>query len=245
MILEVEKLTVVYQGQAIGLKDMDLSMDAGEVVAVLGLNGAGKTSLLRGIAGFVGRDGGRVAHGTVKFDGRPIHNLPPYRIARLGIALVPERDKVFAELTVLEQLSLAAGIVGRQRYLAALEHVLELFPNLKLHLKRPAGYLSGGERQMLAIAAALCAGSRLLLIDELSQGLAPGLIKAVVEQIRRINAEGITVLLVEQNPRVAASLASRMFMLDGGRIVASGPTDELMRDPALVRAYLGVAAANQ
>jgi len=239
-MLTIEHLKVMY-GEAVGLQDFSLSLARGGSIAVIGPNGAGKTSLLRAIAGFLNRKSGMIAQGNISVDGESIAGLSPYRIARRGIVLVPERDKVFTSLTVKEQLGLAQGIVGKAVYQREFDRSLTIFPNLKKHLNRPAGYLSGGERQMLSLASALCTGPKLLLIDELSQGLAPAITESLVEQIRQINGEGMTVLIVEQNVSAAAAMAKEIFVLDAGCIVTSGPSEKVVGDGSLTRTYLGIA----
>lgn len=240
-MLSVEGLTVTY-GEAVGLRDLTVSVEPGESVAIIGPNGAGKSSLLRSVAGWLRRDSGRIRSGAIRFQGRDITKASPHHISRLGIAFVPERDKVFTTLTVAEQLSLCAAIRGRARYQAALERSLDLFPRLDRLMRAPAGQLSGGERQMVSIACALCAEPELLMIDELSQGLAPAIVDTLGERLEVINRSGVAVLLVEQSVSVAVALAKRVYVLEAGRLVASDTAENLLANPLVARSYLGQVA---
>ncbi len=239
--LQVRELTVVYHHVATGVNGVSLTVGPGEMAAIVGPNGAGKTSTLRGIAGFLPRESGAVKSGEVRLDGRRVNGLPVARMARLGVAMVPERDKVFTELTVAENLRLAGRRLSKGEFRTSMEQVLAVFPLVEQHLERLAGYLSGGERQMVALASALMGRPRLLLVDELSQGLSPGVVASLADSLRQINAGGLTVLVVEQNPALAAELAERLYILDGGRLVAAGTAEELRHQGEIARTYLGVA----
>ena len=240
-LLSVEKLEVVYHRAITAVQGVSLSARGGQIVALLGTNGAGKTTTLRAISGFLGLDDARVSDGAITFDGRRIENRPPNAVTRLGIALVPEREKVFPNLTVAENLaavvSHTAGAAGRHR-LEAL--VFQYFPKLADLSSREAGLLSGGERQMLAIAGALVCGPKLLLIDELSLGLAPVAVEDLMRRIVEIRNElGITILLVEQNAAVALEIADYGYVLENGRVVLDGDGARLRNHPDIQEFYLG------
>lgn len=236
-LLEVENLTVTYYGRITGVHDVSLSVEEGEIVGIIGPNGAGKTSTLRAIAGFLRREPAAIAKGSVRFDGERLNRFQPHQIAARGISFVPERDKIFAELTPEEHFRLCARGRPRRELDEDAELVDETFPGLASHLKRPAGLLSGGQRQMLAFAAALIEKPRLLLIDEFSQGLAPIVIRSLTESLKSIHQQGLTVLFVEQNAHIALELASRLYIFDGGTIVDSGPAAEMA--DIVTHTYLG------
>lgn len=230
--LELEQVTVFY-GRTRALQEVSIQVGPGEVVALLGSNGAGKSTTLRVISGLVAPTGGRV-----RFKGQDLAGLDPTAIVRLGIAHCPEGRKVFPEMTVLENLELGAYTrSGSSR--EDLERVWTLFPVLRERSRQMAGSLSGGEQQMLAIGRALMSRPSLLLLDEPTMGLAPAVVREVARAIRSLNASGTTVLLVEQNVHVALRIAHRGYVLENGRVVASGPAEELARDERVGRAYLG------
>ncbi|SDS50440.1 ABC transporter ATP-binding protein [Bradyrhizobium canariense] len=234
-MLEIAGLSSGYGGPAV-LKDVSLHVGAGEIVTVVGANGAGKTTLLNAVAGLL-----RPSGGTVRLDGAAIGGRPAERIVRAGLSLVPEGRQVVAPLSVEENL--LVGAYGRKRgdVKETLAAVYNRFPRLKERRRQPAGLLSGGEQQMLAIGRALMAGPRVLLLDEPSMGLAPLIVSEIFTLLRELNQQGLTMLLVEQNARKALALAKRGYVLDGGRIVLEGPAEELAKSPAIVDAYLGVA----
>jgi branched-chain amino acid transport system ATP-binding protein len=240
-LLSVEKLEVVYHRAITAVQGVSLSARSGQIVALLGTNGAGKTTTLRAISGFLGLDDARVSDGAIIFDGRRIENRPPNAVTRLGIALVPEREKVFPNLTVAENL---AAVVSH-RVNAAERHRLETlvfqyFPKLADLNSREAGLLSGGERQMLAIAGGLVCAPQLLLIDELSLGLAPVVVEDLMRRIVEIRSElGITILLVEQNAAVALEIADYGYVLENGRVVLDGDGARLRNHPDIQEFYLG------
>jgi branched-chain amino acid transport system ATP-binding protein len=238
-LLKVEKLEVVYHRVITAVQGVSLEVPRGGLVALLGNNGAGKTTTLRAISGFIGLDDARVTEGSIAYDGSRIENQPPHRVARRGIALVPERSKVFENLSVEENLQAAVpGTRGRFER----ERVYEFFPALAQLRRREAGYLSGGERQMLAIGSALCCNPQLLLVDELSQGLAPLLVEELMRRLQAIRREaGITILLVEQNAQIALEAADYGYVMENGRIVLDGMPQKLMSHQDIREFYLGAA----
>ncbi|WP_213737085.1 ABC transporter ATP-binding protein [Bradyrhizobium sp. dw_411] len=235
-MLEVVGLSSGYGGPAV-LKDVSLHVGAGEIVTVIGTNGAGKTTLLNTLAGLL-----RPLGGVVRLDGEPISGRPTEKIVRAGLSLVPEGRQVIAPLSVEENLRV--GAYGRKGGGSAdtLAAIYDRFPRLKERRRQPAGLLSGGEQQMLAIGRALMAGPRVLLLDEPSMGLAPLIVSEIFALLDELNKQGLTVLLVEQNARKALALAKRGYVLEGGRIVLEGPAEQLARSPAIVEAYLGASA---
>jgi branched-chain amino acid transport system ATP-binding protein len=239
-ILRVHDVDVVY-GEAIHvLRGVSLEVPDGSIVAVLGANGAGKTSLLRACSGLLGVHRGSVTSGTIELDGVHIEHRRPAAIVRRGLAQVMEGRRIFAELTVEENLR-AGAFTRRDRagVRATFDHVLELFPVLRSRRRNQAGYLSGGEQQMLAIARTLMAAPRLLLLDEPSLGLAPMIVDRIREIIATINRTGTSVLLVEQNAAMALSIADHAYVLETGRVARAAPAAELLHDPDIGRLYLG------
>jgi branched-chain amino acid transport system ATP-binding protein len=233
MLLEVKNLSVFY-GAINAIDDVSFAVPQGAIVAVIGANGAGKTTILSAISGLQ-----KVAKGQIIFKGEPIDKLPPHRIVKRGVVQVPEGRGIFNYLTVMENLEIAAASGKAKAKQADYNHVFALFPRLKERIKQLAGTLSGGEQQMLALGRALLAKGDLLLLDEPSMGLAPTLVKNVFEIITRINKEGTTILLVEQNAYKAMSIAHEAYVLENGRIVLSGPASELKNNPRVKEAYLG------
>ena len=234
-LLEVRELEVDYDG-AEALRGISLDVRDGEIVSLVGANGAGKTTLLATIAGLK-----RPRRGSVKFKGVDIAGFSAERVARLGVALVPEGRRLFARLPVWRNLLLGAYLkrdrAWRQRGQA---QVFELFPGLRERRLQPAGTLSGGEQQMLAIGRALMSGPELLLLDEPSLGIAPLLIERIFAALEEINRRGITLLLVEQRVQQALKLAARGYVLQTGRVVLSGSSRELLESDEVRRAYLGL-----
>ncbi len=227
-LLEIRQLSVSY-GPVPAVKRLDLTVREGEIVALIGANGAGKTSTLRCISGIVKPKGGQI-----RYAGREIAGLEPHRIVQAGIAHVPEGRGIFSELTVLENLEMGAYTRrDRAGIRADCEEMFRLFPRLAERKRQLAGTMSGGEQQMLAIARALMARPRLLLLDEPSMGLAPLLVQEIYRAIRQINQSGVSVLLVEQNTRMALTLADRGYVMDNGEVVLEGPASALADHPAL------------
>jgi branched-chain amino acid transport system ATP-binding protein len=234
-MLEVRDLHVAY-GAAPALWGVTLRVAEGELLCVVGPNGAGKTTLINAIAGIL-----RARSGVISMAGAELQALPPHRYCAAGIAVVPEGRRLFTKMTVLENLELGSYLpAAKARRRESLEQALELFPMLTEKLASPAGELSGGQQQMVAIARALMARPRLLLLDEPSLGLSPLIVEDMFGAIRRINAEGMSVLLVEQNVAMAMQVSTRAYVLEEGRIVAEGEPDELLARPEIQRAYLGL-----
>jgi branched-chain amino acid transport system ATP-binding protein len=233
-LLAVENLSVYY-GSIQALRGISLRVEAGEVVTLIGGNGAGKSTTLRTISGLLSPK-----HGSIQFDGRSIQGLPPHRIVQSGLVQVPEGREIFANLTVDENLQIASytrkdrAAIRRDR-----DRALDLFPRVRERLRQLAGTLSGGEQQMLAIARALVAQPKLLMLDEPSLGLAPQVVRSIFQVIREINREGTTILLVEQNANMALHVANRAYVIEVGEIRMEGPAAELAASHEVREAYLG------
>jgi branched-chain amino acid transport system ATP-binding protein len=244
-LLRIEKLEVVYGRAITAIQGITLEANKGEIVSLLGTNGAGKSTTLRAISGFLGLDDARVTEGAINFKGENLANRPPYLITKLGIVLVPERDKVFPNLSVVENLSASVPASGADRRRLE-EMAFTFFPKLAELRGRTAGLLSGGERQMLALASAIVCGPELLLVDELSLGLAPVVVEDLAQRLVEIrNTLGITILLVEQNAAVALSVADRGYVLENGRVVLDGDATRLKNHPDIQEFYLGGAGARR
>jgi ABC-type branched-subunit amino acid transport system ATPase component len=245
-LVEVRDLSVTYLGVVQALDSVSLSVPEGKIVAVLGANGAGKTTLLRAISGFLPTDRARITKGEIKFRGDPIHNWPPHRTAGLGVGIAPERDKVFGTLTVHENLELGLQQNGTRQSRSELYDIaMDLFPILRERRKQTAGYLSGGERQMLAIATVLVSGAKLFLLDEISLGLAPAVVSELTAVIARLNRlYGQSILLVDQNVSVAREIAHQAYILENGRVVLSGPPSDVLETETVSAAYLGLDYAS-
>jgi branched-chain amino acid transport system ATP-binding protein len=246
-LLSVEKLEVVYQHAITAVQGVTFSVNPGQIVALLGTNGAGKSTTLRAISGFLGLDDARVTEGSVTYQGERIENRPPNEISALGVVLVPERDKVFPNLTVAENLAapVARGTsVSERRQREAL--VYEFFPQLAELRHRVGGLLSGGERQMLALGSALVCSPRLLLVDELSLGLAPVIVADLMRRMTEIRQRlGIAVLVVEQSAAVALEVADYAYVMENGRIVLDGDAARLRGHGDIQEFYLGQAAGER
>jgi branched-chain amino acid transport system ATP-binding protein len=234
MLLKLENLHVKY-GNVEALHGISLEVDEGEIVTILGANGAGKSTTLMAISGLV-----KVSEGSILFRNTPLHTLKAHQVVKCGIAQAPEGRRVFGTLTVNENLNLGAftatDLAVSQKTLA---WIYTLFPRLKERSQQMAGTLSGGEQQMLAIGRALMAAPRILLLDEPSLGLAPILVRTIFETIREINRAGVTVVLVEQNARAALKLAHRGYVMEVGRIVLEDSAEALLSNPEVRNAYLG------
>ena len=232
-LLEVEDIHTYY-GAIEALKGVSLTVNEGEVVTLIGSNGAGKSTTLRSISGL-----SRARAGTIRFDGQEIARLAPQEIVSRGIALSPEGRHCFARMTVRENLDLGAYLRRGQSTSEDLERIFELFPRLHERERQKAGTMSGGEQQMLAIGRALMGRPRLLLLDEPSMGIAPILVQRIYETIAEINRGGVAILLVEQNANYALGAAKRGYVLETGRIVLADDSASLRDDPEVQRAYLG------
>jgi len=244
-LLQVDKIEVVYTRVITAVQGVTLSVGEKQIVALLGTNGAGKTTTLRAISGFLGIDDARVSEGSITFAGAAIANRLPHEIASRGVVLVPEREKVFPNLTVAENLAAPAARTGRAEQRLG-EEAYYFFPRLVELRHRIAGLLSGGERQMLAIAAALMCRPRLLLIDELSLGLAPVVVQDLVRRLVRIRDElGIAILLVEQSAAVALEIADYAYVMENGRVVLDGDRDRLKSHQDVQEFYLGQTGSNR
>ena len=224
----------VYYGEIRALHGVALEVREREIVALLGNNGAGKSTTLKTVSGLL-----RPRRGTITFDGRPLAGVPAHDVVALGIAHVPEGRRIFNRLSVRENLSMGAYLRSDHGISGDLDRVFDLFPRLKERINQVAGTLSGGEQQMLAIGRALMANPRLLLLDEPSMGLAPVLVEQIFSTIDSINRQGTTILLVEQNAAMALSIAHRGYVLETGAIVLTGSAAELAGDADVRRAYLG------
>jgi branched-chain amino acid transport system ATP-binding protein len=234
-LLRVDGIEVGY-GDVTAVRDVSLEVREGEAVALIGANGAGKTTTLRAVSGLL-----PLRRGRIEFRGQRLDGLPPAEIVARGIAHVPEGRQLFPTMTVRENLDLGARTrTARAGRGEMLERVFELFPRLRERREQLAGTLSGGEQQMCAIGRGLMARPQLLMLDEPSLGLAPVLVKAIFEDLGRINGQGITVLLVEQNVLRSLHLAHRGYVLENGRMTLSGPRDELLASGHIKQAYLGL-----
>lgn len=236
MMLEVRDLSVFY-GDAQALAEVSLDVKQGEIVAIIGANGAGKTSLIRCIGGVLAP-----RLGSIRFEGREIAAQPSHRVCNLGIGQVAEGRQIFPSLTVLENLQVGAMLPrARKGAGATLERVYAMFPRLHERRQQPAGTLSGGEQQMLAIGRCLMSAPRLVMFDEPSLGLAPAVVGEVLRVIETLNREdGMTVLLVEQNVAASLRLAHRAYVLENGSVMLEGPGPALLDDPRVREAYLGL-----
>ena len=236
VMLEIENLQVSY-GPINALKGISLHVDQGEIVTLIGSNGAGKSTTLSAITGLQ-----RAQSGKITFLGEDITHAPPYKIIAKGISISPEGREVFPALTVEENLRLGAYT---RREAVGYDRVYELFPRLKERATQTAGTLSGGEQQMLSIGRALMSEPKLLLLDEPSMGLAPNLVAMIFDLIRSINRQGITILLIEQNANMALSVAHRAYVLETGNIAIEGPAADLLKDDRVRSAYLGGKGAQR
>jgi branched-chain amino acid transport system ATP-binding protein len=232
-VLEVDDIHTFY-GSIEALKGISLEVYEGEVVTLIGSNGAGKSTTLRSISGL-----NPPKTGTIKFRGEDITGLPGHQVAELGIAQSPEGRRVFPRMTVLENLEMGAFIRNDTQVRQDIDRVYDLFPRLKEREKQKAGTMSGGEQQMLAIGRALMANPKLLLLDEPSLGLAPVIVDRIYEVVRELNKRGVTILLVEQNANYALDVSNRGYVLETGKVALSNDSASLRTDPEVQKAYLG------
>jgi branched-chain amino acid transport system ATP-binding protein len=232
-LLEVHNLHTFY-GNIEALKGISIEVNEGEVVTLIGSNGAGKSTTLRSISGLT-----PPREGTIRFDGKEIGETAPQDIVRLGISQAPEGRRVFPRMSVRENLELGAYLRRDQRVSEDLDRVFDLFPRLKERERQKAGTMSGGEQQMLAIGRALMSNPRLLLLDEPAMGLAPVLVERIYETVAEINRQGTTILLVEQNANFALEVAKRGYVLETGTVALTDTSESLREDPEVQRAYLG------
>ena len=234
MLLNVKNINVYY-GVIQAIKDVSFEVNEGEIVALIGANGAGKTSIMKTVSGLLHSQGG-----SIIFDGQDISKLSAHKIPGMGLVQVPEGRRVFSEMTVLENLEMGAYLrKDKEGIQQDLEKIYQRFPRLKERKNQLAGTLSGGEQQMLAMGRALMAKPKLLLLDEPSMGLSPILVSEIFDIIKKINADGVTVLLVEQNANKALSIANRAYVLETGAITVSGDADDVANNPKVKEAYLG------
>jgi branched-chain amino acid transport system ATP-binding protein len=233
-MLEVKNIQVAY-GKIIAVKDVSVTVNEGEIVTLIGSNGAGKSTTLRTISGLI-----KPKSGEITFNGKRIDGMPGHDIVSLGICHSPEGRRIFPRMTVKENLELGAFLRNDKTAVNAdMERVLDLFPRLKERIKQTAGTMSGGEQQMLAVSRALMGDPKLLLLDEPSMGLAPVLVELIFDTIVKIRKQGITILLIEQNATAALEVADRAYVLESGKVKMSGSAKELSSDDKVTKAYLG------
>ena len=233
-MLEVKNIQVAY-GKIIAVKDVSVTVNEGEIVTLIGSNGAGKSTTLRTISGLI-----KPKSGEITFNGKRIDGMPGHDIVSLGICHSPEGRRIFPRMTVKENLELGAFLRNDKSAVNAdMERVLDLFPRLKERIKQTAGTMSGGEQQMLAVSRALMGDPKLLLLDEPSMGLAPVLVELIFDTIVKIRKQGITILLIEQNATAALEVADRAYVLESGKVKMSGSAKELSSDDKVTKAYLG------
>jgi branched-chain amino acid transport system ATP-binding protein len=237
-VLEVSGLSVGYARKGLALEDVSLSVPKGGIVALLGPNGAGKTTLIRAVSGLLDLHRGHMRGGSVEFDGQSIVGVAPHKLVHMGMGQVPEGRLVFKQLDVEDNLLVGAAILPRAKVREGLDAVYQLFPRLRERRQSAAGWLSGGEQQMLALGRALISQPALLLADEISLGLAPLIVESLFEVLVRLNREGMAILLAEQNAREALGHAHTAYVMETGRITMHGPAAELAADPRIVDAYL-------
>ncbi len=233
-MLDVEGIHTYY-GQIHALRDVSVNVEKGEIVTIIGANGAGKSTMLKTTSGLL-----KPRKGSIRLEGEELTRLRPHKIVEKGVVQVPEGRRIFGTLTVMENLDMGAFVsTDGQKNKENQDHVLELFPRLKERAKQVAGTLSGGEQQMLAMGRALMANPKVLLLDEPSMGLAPVLVDSIFDTIKKLHAEGTTLLLVEQNARIALQVASRGYVLQSGSVVLSDTAENLEKNEMVREAYLG------
>jgi branched-chain amino acid transport system ATP-binding protein len=247
-LLRIEKIEVLYQKVITAVHGVSLEVYPGQITVLLGANGAGKTTTLRAVSGFLGSDDAEVSEGRILLDGEAIENRQPHEIAARGIALVPEHNKVFETLTVIENLDATGSDSGLEKTTRRqiIDRVFQHFPRLAPARNRLAGYLSGGERQMLAMGAALVCSPRLLLVDEMSLGLAPRIVEDLMARLVALKKDlGLTVLLVEQSAHLALEIADHGYIMENGRIVLDGTPERLRQHKDVQEFYLGQAGGEK
>ena len=232
-LLEVKDLVVSY-GAIKAVQGISFEVNAGELVTLIGANGAGKSTIMKAISGLE-----KPQSGTITFDGQPIHALPSHRIVRLGLCQVPEGRQIFPKMSVQENLDMGAYTRGGANGSEELDKAFAMFPVLKDRRRQMAGTLSGGEQQMLAVARAMMGRPKMLMLDEPSLGLAPLVVQDIFEMLKRIRSEGTTILLVEQNARMALGISDRGYVMETGRLVLSGTGEELLNNERVVEFFLG------
>ncbi|MFT0549077.1 ABC transporter ATP-binding protein [Allopusillimonas ginsengisoli] len=233
-LLDVRGIDVSYGGIR-AVRGLDLKVAKGELVSLIGANGAGKSTTLRAICGLV-----PVANGDILYDGKSIVGVPSYMLVRQGLVMVPEGRGIFGQLTIAENLAMGGYTRNDTAQIHRdIDHVFELFPRLAERRSQSAGTLSGGEQQMLAMGRAMISRPRLLLLDEPSMGLAPLMVEKVFEVVKAVAAEGVTILLIEQNARLALELSQRGYVMESGQIILEGQSSQLLHDPKVRAAYLG------
>jgi branched-chain amino acid transport system ATP-binding protein len=238
-VLEVENLEVTYSRVIVAVQGVSLQVPANSIVALLGTNGAGKSTTVRAISGFLPVDDAEIKKGGIHFNGQSILGLPPYEVARRGVVLVPERRKIFETLTVEENLRVMPRF-GEAEASVDMERLFGIFPILAERRRQTAGYLSGGERQMLAISQALLCKPKLMLVDELSLGLAPFLVKELMARLREMRETfNLSILLIEQDAASALAIADYGYIMEGGRVVYEGSADKLRGHSDVQEFYLG------
>jgi branched-chain amino acid transport system ATP-binding protein len=233
-LLDVKNIEVAY-GKIVAVKDVSLNVNEGEIVTLIGSNGAGKSTTLRTISGLL-----KPKKGEISFNGKRIDGTPGHEIVGLGICHAPEGRRIFARMTVKENLELGAFLRNDKAGVSSdMDRVLELFPRLKERIQQRAGTMSGGEQQMLAVSRALMGSPKLLLLDEPSMGLAPVLVEMIFDTITKIRQQGTTILLIEQNAMAALEVADRAYVLESGKVKLSGKAAELRKNDEITKAYLG------
>jgi branched-chain amino acid transport system ATP-binding protein len=243
-LLQATGMVVEYSRRTVAVAGVDVAIAPGAAIGIVGLNGAGKTSLLRGLSGFIASETGRLTAGDVLWKGEPINRLDPTERSRRGIVLVSERDKIFKALTVMDNLTVATR--GAPDRSVPIDDLMQLFPSLGRRAKSPAGYLSGGERQMLALARALYQGPELLLVDELSLGLAPVVVKSLIESVSMLRSNRtLSMILVEQNASTLTDIVDEVLLMANGRIVHRGDANRLRESGAIEEILLGYAATEK
>lgn len=241
-MLSISNLRVLYDSVVEGVRDVSLAVDDGQIVALLGANGSGKSTTLKAVSGVLYAEKGEISEGVVQFMGADLTRLAPQQIVAAGVVQVPEGRRLFDTLTVEENLIAGSASAPRHACVEGIERVFALFPEIKAHRRRVAGYLSGGQQQMVAIGRALMSDPRLLILDEPSLGLAPQIIADIFRVIRQLRDTGVTVLLVEQNASLALQVCDHAYILDRGRVVLDGSPATLLKNDDVREFYLGLGS---